>query len=160
MIVAISPVTGQGNFMSIVGRIRLEKSSKVPLQHQLKRHIQFLIFCGELREGDRLPSHRDLASAVGVNRNTVSQVYAELERESWLLGKLGSGTYVHAAEHVKDREWSGLVKIVDEAIAGAAELGFREEDVLRALQGRLRLRAIGEEDAAIPGREVAHRSYL
>lgn len=146
--------------MSIVSRIRLEKSSKVPLQHQLKRHVQFLIFCGELREGDRLPSHRDLAAAIGVNRNTVSQVYAELEREGWLRGKLGSGTYVHATEHVQDREWSGLVAIVDETIARAAELGFSEEDVLRALQGRLRLRTAAEEDAAAPGREVAHRSYL
>ena len=146
--------------ISAVGRIQIEKSSKVPIQHQLKRHIQYLIFSGRLRQGDRLPSHRDLARAVGVNRNTVSQVYAELEREGWLRGKRGSGTFVNAKDHVPAREWTPLIEIVDEAVERAVAQGFQESDLLRALQGRLRLRAAEQNEEATLGRRIADRSYL
>jgi DNA-binding transcriptional regulator YhcF (GntR family) len=142
-----------------VARIRLDKRSKVPVQHQLKRHIEFLVLSGQLRDGDRLPSHRDLAEAIGVNRNTVAQVYAELEAEGWVRGRPGSGTFVQAASHVSDRNLAALGTVVDEALARAAELGFAPEALLRCLQGRLRLRP---DRAAGPGsrHRVAGRSYL
>ena len=149
----------------MVGRIHLDKRSKVPVQHQLKRHIQFLIFTGELSEGDRLPSHRDLAVSVGVNRNTVSQVYAELEQEGWLRGKHGSGTFVHASSHIPDQDLIPLHHILNEAVERAAAAGFTERDLLLTLQGRLRMRAVEEEEDGggggyPPGRKVADRSYL
>jgi len=146
--------------LSLVGRIRLDKQSKVPIQHQLQRHIQFLIFSGELREGDRLPSYRDLAEDVGVNRNTISHVYSELEREGWVRGKPGSGTFVQASGHVQNRNLHTLQGVVDEAVERAVALGFREEDLLRTLQGRLRMRAGAEEAAWHKGRKIADRSCL
>ena len=144
----------------MVNRIRLDKQSKVPIQHQLKRHIQFLIFSEEMREGDRLPSSRDLAEDLGVNRNTVSQVYSELEQEGWVRGKAGSGTFVHATDHVQNQDLDTLQGIVNEAVNRAKELGFREEDLLRTLQGRLRMRENEPEEPWPPGHRIADRSCL
>lgn len=137
----------------------------MPIQHQLKRHIQFLIFTGELRQGDRLPSVRELARRVGVNRNTVSQVYRDLEAERWLRGVTGSGTFVDADEHVRDGGADPLHEIVDQAVDRAVALGFREEDLLRTLQGRLRMRGAvtdddDETDDETPPWLLAGRSYL
>ena len=149
--------------MSVVDQIRLEKRSKVPIQHQLKRHIQFLIFTGELRQGDRLPPVRALANRVGVNRNTVSQVYRDLEREHWLQGRPGSGTFVDATEHVRAGGADPLREIVNGAVEQAVALGFREEDLLRTLQGRLRMRrsrAPNLHDDDTPPWLLAGRSYL
>ncbi|WP_439663842.1 PLP-dependent aminotransferase family protein [Lentzea sp. HUAS TT2] len=49
---------------------------------------------GRLAPGTRLPSSRALSSDIGVARNTVVQVYAELTAEGRLVSRQGSGTEV------------------------------------------------------------------
>lgn len=47
-----------------------------------------------LRPGDRAPSTRALARALGVSRNIVLLAYADLAAEGYFEGRSGSGTYV------------------------------------------------------------------
>src|SRR5579862_5876519 len=49
---------------------------------------------GRLPAGERLPSSRSLAADLGVARNTVAEVYAQLRAEGWLEARQGSGTTV------------------------------------------------------------------
>jgi DNA-binding transcriptional MocR family regulator len=49
---------------------------------------------GELRPGDRLPTHRALASTLGVTISTVTQAYAEAARSHLIGGEVGRGTFV------------------------------------------------------------------
>ncbi|MDN3516222.1 PLP-dependent aminotransferase family protein [Aquisalimonas lutea] len=49
---------------------------------------------GTLQPGDRLPTHRQLAEALGVTVGTVTRGYAEAERQGLVGGRVGSGTYV------------------------------------------------------------------
>ncbi len=49
---------------------------------------------GALREGARLPTHRDLAAALGVTVGTVSRGYAEAQRRGLVTGEVGRGTFV------------------------------------------------------------------
>jgi GntR family transcriptional regulator / MocR family aminotransferase len=49
---------------------------------------------GRLAEGMVLPPSRSLAADLGVARNTVAGVYAELVAEGWLGSRQGSGTWV------------------------------------------------------------------
>ncbi|MGZ3117353.1 MocR-like pyridoxine biosynthesis transcription factor PdxR [Streptomyces sp. H62] len=49
---------------------------------------------GRLAPGTRLPSSRSLAGDLGVARNTVAEVYADLVAEGWLTARQGSGTRV------------------------------------------------------------------
>jgi len=49
---------------------------------------------GRLRDGDRLPTHRDLAYRLGVTVGTVTRAYAEAERRGLIKGEVGRGTYV------------------------------------------------------------------
>jgi GntR family transcriptional regulator len=49
---------------------------------------------GTLRPDDALPSVRDLASDLRVNPRTVSQAYAELERDGVVRVRHGKGTFV------------------------------------------------------------------
>ena len=51
---------------------------------------------GDLRPGDRLPTHRDLAARVGVTLTTVTRAYAEAERRGLTEGTVGRGTFVSA----------------------------------------------------------------
>ena len=49
---------------------------------------------GELRQGSRLPTHRDLADTLGVTVGTVSRAYAEAARRGLVSGEVGRGTFV------------------------------------------------------------------
>lgn len=52
---------------------------------------------GRLRAGDRLPTHRELARALGVTVGTVSRGYAESERRGLTHGEVGRGTFLRSA---------------------------------------------------------------
>ncbi|MCG8455168.1 MAG: PLP-dependent aminotransferase family protein [Holophagales bacterium] len=52
---------------------------------------------GRLTHGDRLPTHRQLARALGVTVGTVSRGYAEAERRGLTSGEVGRGTFVRGA---------------------------------------------------------------
>jgi DNA-binding transcriptional regulator YhcF (GntR family) len=55
---------------------------------------QNLIESVKLQPGDSIPSSRDLALTLGVNRNTTWAAYRELKNEGWLSASVGSGTFV------------------------------------------------------------------
>ena len=52
---------------------------------------------GRLAPGTRMPTHRALASALGVDVTTVSRAYAEARRRGLIAGHVGRGTYVRGA---------------------------------------------------------------
>jgi DNA-binding transcriptional MocR family regulator len=54
------------------------------------------ISSGRLAHGVRLPTHRALAKALGVNLGTVTRAYAEAQRLGLVSGRIGSGTFIHA----------------------------------------------------------------
>jgi DNA-binding transcriptional MocR family regulator len=52
---------------------------------------------GALAPGDRLPPHRALAAALGVDLTTVTRAYAEARRRGLVDSTVGSGTFIRAA---------------------------------------------------------------
>ena len=59
----------------------IDIQSKVPIFEQLKKQILEFISIGILLPNDKLPSVRSLATDIGVNPNTVSKAYQELENQ-------------------------------------------------------------------------------
>jgi DNA-binding transcriptional MocR family regulator len=49
---------------------------------------------GELHPGEQMPTHRELASRLGVTVGTITRAYAEAQRRGLLVGETGRGTYV------------------------------------------------------------------
>ncbi|HEY0386775.1 MAG TPA: PLP-dependent aminotransferase family protein [Pyrinomonadaceae bacterium] len=49
---------------------------------------------GRLKPGDQMPTHRELASHLGVTTGTVTRAYAEAARRGLLIGETGRGTFV------------------------------------------------------------------
>ncbi|TDD81758.1 PLP-dependent aminotransferase family protein [Actinomadura rubrisoli] len=56
------------------------------------------IAAGRLRPGERLPPQRAFARARGIAGSTASRVYGELARRGLVVGEVGRGTFVRAAE--------------------------------------------------------------
>lgn len=74
--------------------IQLDNPSSVPLHRQLYNWLRQAIFSGQLSPGQRLPSTRNLASQLGISRNTVSNAYDQLVAEGYIEGQVGHGTRV------------------------------------------------------------------
>lgn len=78
--------------------IRIEPSSSVPIYRQIIEQIKYQIATGVLKEGDKVPSVRELARKLAVNQNTVLKVYNELCRENVLKIVRGEGTFVSSCK--------------------------------------------------------------
>ncbi len=81
--------------------IRIERDSKVALHTQIRRQLQELILSGVLSPGTRLPSTRELACSLGVNRSTVVAAYRQLWSEGLVEGHRGGGTVVAQFEQIE-----------------------------------------------------------
>src|SRR3712207_6635607 len=51
---------------------------------------------GRLKPGDQMPTHRELATHLGVTTGTVTRAYAEAARRGLLVGETGRGTFVRS----------------------------------------------------------------
>jgi len=52
---------------------------------------------GNLKTGDQMPTHRDLAGLLGVTTGTITRAYAEAAKRGLLVGETGRGTFVRAS---------------------------------------------------------------
>src|SRR5580693_6261507 len=74
--------------------VRLDRSAGQPLRAQLEASLRDAIRAGRLRAGERLPSSRELAHALGVSRGMVQDCYGQLLAEGYLTSRTGSATRV------------------------------------------------------------------
>ncbi|MDR5708922.1 MAG: GntR family transcriptional regulator [Armatimonadota bacterium] len=72
----------------------VRESSRVPRYERLAAHLARRIEEGVLSPGSALPPEPDLASLLGVSRQTVSQALAALARRGLVRRKRGVGTFV------------------------------------------------------------------
>jgi GntR family transcriptional regulator len=77
-----------------VFQFRLDVASGVPPYLQLVHQVRQSLLLGYLREGDRLPTVKDVASDLAINPNTVVKAYRQLEHEGLAGGKPGQGTFI------------------------------------------------------------------
>jgi DNA-binding transcriptional regulator YhcF (GntR family) len=73
--------------------IALERFSG-PLHRRLCLALSQQILSSHFQNGDRLPSTRALAKALGISRNTVVSAYDKLAEDGYTISKVGSGTHV------------------------------------------------------------------
>lgn len=64
--------------------IEIDMHSSIPIYKQLKTAIISAILSGQLKEGEGLPSVRQLASDLGINLHTVRKVYEMLCDEGYI----------------------------------------------------------------------------
>lgn len=99
--------------------------SGIPIYDQLMKMILSRILSGLLKPGDKLPSVRILAKEVGINPNTVSKTYKELEHENIIYSIPGKGSFVSDIGIEKMEHY--LLNEFDEQIRIALKIGFSKE---------------------------------
>jgi GntR family transcriptional regulator len=108
-----------------------------PIFVQIANHVRQMLARGEIVPGDKLPSARDLAAGLGVNPNTVTHAFAELERTGVIETKRGLGTYVRDDAPVAAMRRDMLRAAATAFAAEAAALGVSTPETLGALKEAL-----------------------
>ncbi len=117
--------------------LKLNRRSALPLHVQLKAQLLYLIQTGHWTPGTRLPTVRQLAGTLRINRNTASKVFAELEGAGYLSCEPGRGTFVFARKAAeKTKRLRELLAMMDEATRRARRLGFAPAELGAALYAR------------------------
>ncbi|WP_221890998.1 GntR family transcriptional regulator [Microbispora sp. KK1-11] len=72
----------------------LDGRSGVSPYLQLVQQVRHALRLGLLREGDQLPTVKDVVARLAINPNTVLKAYRELEHEGLVAARPGVGTFV------------------------------------------------------------------
>ncbi len=82
-------------------QINIARGSGLPIADQLYTAIERWIAAGAVDENTRLPTTREVAAALGINRGTVQAAYRRLQDEGLVSGRVGSGTTVRARPRLR-----------------------------------------------------------
>lgn len=84
--------------------ITISNLSDDPIYQQIIDQIKGMIFSGEIKEGDMLPSIRNLAKDLQISVITTKRAYEELEKEGFIVSFTGKGSFVSGQNKALLRE--------------------------------------------------------
>jgi GntR family transcriptional regulator len=115
--------------------LTIDAKSPLPVYQQVIQAIKLEVLSGDLRDGDPLPSIRDLAKLLRINPNTVAKAYYALEQEGFSEGRSGSGSRVKAPPGRQDALRRGMLESEFRSfLEKAVSLGFSLEDVKQLIE--------------------------
>ena len=106
-------------FGGLLMDIIISNSAGKPIYEQISSQIKEMIMNGTLKEGDPLPSMRNLAKQLRISIITTKRAYEELERDGFIESFTGKGSFVIRQDQDFVRE-EGLRQI-EEYLTNAAE---------------------------------------
>lgn len=124
--------------------ISVDRSSSRPVYRQIAAELRVRIERGELAVGERLPTIRELARRLGVNRDTVALAYDALAGSGSVTARVGRGTFVCGA--AESAAGSAAVDLIEPALSSAAE---------RLIEFERARPAYGTTSAAVAMQELA-----
>lgn len=114
---------------------RLEGGGSAPVSHLVVEEIWLAVIEGALDIGERLPTARQLAIALGINPRSIERAYDELARRGVIIVRQGAGTIVSLAPPSEEERarHRAFAELCEETVQRARELGFPLEALLDAL---------------------------
>ena len=106
-------------------------SSPEPVYEQIVRQVQAGVATGELKPGDPLPTVRQLAGDLQLNRNTVARAYKQLEDQHVIQTAGRKGTFVRddAMQEVGRIKSGHAERIVREMVSALRGAGLDAPEI-------------------------------
>ncbi|MBI3448673.1 MAG: GntR family transcriptional regulator [Acidobacteria bacterium] len=120
--------------------LRIDPASATPIYAQIVEQVRSLVASRALRPGDLLPSVRDLAVTLRVNRNTAAKAYQVLEADGVVETRAGQGSFVASGSPRWSREerYRRVEHAVDRALVEAHHVDVPLEEVPPMVEKRIR----------------------
>ena len=126
-----------------------------PVYTQIENGIGFAILRGVWREGEQLPSRRDLADELRVNPNTIAVAYKNLERDRIAEVRRGLGAFVAkgAADVCRRKRGEMLAAKFARIISQARQANLEQAQIRTLFERHLEDVFTGRPDAGDGGTE-------
>ena len=125
----------------------LDSRSGVSPYLQIVQQVRQALRVGMLREGDQLPTVKEVVGQLAINPNTVLKAYRELEHEGWASARPGVGTLVTGSLGAESIAAQGpLRQALQRWIVKARRAGLDDESIEALFRDSFRSTA--EEDIA------------
>lgn len=113
--------------------LHLDYRDARPIYAQITEGIRQQVAQGILRQGEKLPSVRELAIELSINPNTIQRAYRELEMEGWIATVPGKGSFVCGTPTGDPRMEVRLLNSFDETARKLFSLGYSREELIDRL---------------------------
>ncbi|MGZ3457824.1 MAG: GntR family transcriptional regulator [Archangium sp.] len=116
--------------------LRIDLGSPVPAYRQVADGLRAMLVEGRLREGDVLPTVRELALELGVHHNTVAEGYRLLAEEGWLelARRRGARVLARPAPAADKEAWRAVLSRLRAVAAEARAAGVPTSVIFSELE--------------------------
>lgn len=106
--------------------INISNASGSPIYLQIADQIKTLILEGKLKEGEMLPSMRNLALELRISFMTTKRAYEELERGGFIESYTGKGSFVRVRnlELFREEQIKAIEALLGDAGEKARKIGL------------------------------------
>lgn len=121
----------------LTGKIKLDFRSSEPLYLQIARQVEQMVGQGELKQGDQLPTVRELATELRINFNTVGRAYRLLDETRLISTQRGRGTYIWESpteETMRTLREKNLEELAKNYLVQSSQLGYSPAEAAAMLQ--------------------------
>ncbi len=118
----------------------LNPQSGIPIYRQLAEQVRRMVAGGQLKEGDELPSVRELALEHAVNPMTISKAYSLLEVEGLLVRQRGKPMQIARQNKQNNSEQERLQHLhsqLEQLVIAARQLEISDKVLLASLRDML-----------------------
>ena len=111
--------------------INISNAGGEPIYLQISEQIKAMILDGTLKEGDMLPSMRNLAVELRISFMTTKRAYEELERDGFIESYTGRGSFVKAQnmELFREEQLRRIESLIDDAVQRARKSGVQKHEL-------------------------------
>lgn len=115
--------------------IIVSNSSNKPIYEQISTQIKSLIMNGKLKEGDALPSMRQLAKDLRISVITTKRAYEDLERDGFIVTKTGKGSFVARKniEFIREEQIKQIEEILSKAVDLAKQSNIESDELVEII---------------------------
>lgn len=115
--------------------IIITNTGGVPIYEQIASQIKGMILSGVLKEGEPLPSMRNLAQDLRISVITTKRAYEILESEGLIESYTGKGSFVSAQnpELLKEQNLREIESYLQKAVDIARRSGVDNEELMEIL---------------------------
>ncbi len=114
--------------------INIDYRISEPIYEQICNGFQNLVQCGALKEGDKIPSVRELAMSLSVNPNTVQKAVMIMEAKGLIYTVKGKGSYISDnIDKLKQDEFKIIMAEIGKFIKKLQSMNFSTEEINEAV---------------------------
>ena len=110
--------------------LNLDYRDARPIYEQVRDGLRRLMVTGVIREGEKLPSVRALASSLAINPNTIQRAYMQLEQEGLIYPVKGTGNFIADSEEVRKLSKASYIKELKTLIRKGKAMGMEAEELI------------------------------